>query len=48
MDNNEKNNREVDKKSLAYFAGQATMFILSLCLTAIFVALCCKFILWLF
>ena len=43
MDNNNKN---VDKKSLAYFAGQAVVTVFSLCLTALFVALCCKGILW--
>lgn len=51
MDNNDKNNKptkNTDKKSLAYFSGQVTMFVFSLCIVAILAALCCKFIFWLF
>lgn len=47
MDKNDKNNKNIDKKSLAYFSGQAIMFVFSLCIIAILAALCCKFIFWL-
>ena len=44
----DKENKNVDKKSLAYFAGQAMAFVFGFCVSAIFVALCCKLLLWMF